>query len=147
MTNISCLIAKIVYYLRMSANTKNWSRENLAWAAGLFDGEGCIHLSRSGYIRLTLGMTDLDVVEKFSTVLGCGNIYKHRRFKGQREYKSCFIIQISGFEKVQAILAAFWPWLGARRRAKMELALNCARRPLTARQLAEGLLTVEDLGL
>lgn len=53
--------------------------EDVAWAAGLFEGEGCISLrnktrtTRPG-IRFTLSSTDKDVVDRFHTVVGCGSV-------------------------------------------------------------------------
>jgi hypothetical protein len=44
---------------------------DIAWAAGLFEGEGTIGSERNPqYIRLALGMTDRDVVERFSAIFG-----------------------------------------------------------------------------
>ena len=55
----------------------NWE-EQVAWAAGLFEGEGCIHLdcTKTGsYTRLTLVTTDRDVAERFARIVGVGHIY------------------------------------------------------------------------
>ena len=47
------------------------TKTQLAWAAGLFDGEGCVHLLKSGKgVQLSLGMTDRATVERFAVVIG-----------------------------------------------------------------------------
>ena len=108
-----------------------WTKPDIAWAAGLFEGEGCISIS-SGYIRLLLNMTDEDVVNKFASVVGCGKV--RRRFPPSVAFtgrKPQFLWDVSTFEKAQAILAAFWPWLGERRRAKAIEALQRGRNVLS----------------
>jgi hypothetical protein len=53
----------------------------IAWAAGLFEGEGsCYGTVRSDRyntrrIRMNLRMTDQDVVERFAKVVGVGSVY------------------------------------------------------------------------
>ena len=51
----------------------------LAWAAGLFEGEGCITLSRVGgrvYLSLSISMhgRDRDVLDRFAGVVGVGAV-------------------------------------------------------------------------
>ena len=57
--------------------------EALAWAAGLFDGEGSVYLRQRGqYPRagamLTLEMTDRPTVERFAAVVPGGQLYGSR---------------------------------------------------------------------
>lgn len=47
---------------------------DLAWAAGLFEGEGSISPTKSGW-QLTLGTADRDVAERFHQVMGVGRLY------------------------------------------------------------------------
>ena len=47
---------------------------SIEWAAGLFEGEGCIFLSKDKrHKRLALTMTDYDVVRKFAEVVSLPN--------------------------------------------------------------------------
>lgn len=47
------------------------SLTDIAWAAGLFEGEGTIVVGRRPqYIRVAVGMTDRDVVERLAEILG-----------------------------------------------------------------------------
>lgn len=50
----------------------------LAWAAGLFEGEGCIGIvkkkGKSQSVRLQLSSTDRDVLDRFQSVMGFGAI-------------------------------------------------------------------------
>ena len=94
-------------------------REDLAWASGLFEGEGWITSagaspSGSKYI-LGLSMTDRDTVERFQRVIGFGSVYVVDKGPGNKvQYR--WVVQ--SFEKVQAALAMLWEGLGARRRAR-----------------------------
>jgi hypothetical protein len=54
------------------------SSEEIAWAAGLFEGEGCIsHMQRgSGLdLQIALAMTDEEVVRRFDAVVDRGRVY------------------------------------------------------------------------
>lgn len=94
----------------------------LGWAAGLFEGEGSIAVRARGhgkhgpYVALHLGMTDLDVVEHFQAVVGCGAV-RNLGMRGAAT-KPFFLWQVASAPEVLAILEAFEPLFGARRRAR-----------------------------
>lgn len=96
-------------------------RENLAWAAGLFEGEGCFSTRMTGKkdrgICARLKMSDEDVVRRFYTVVGLGNM-NGPYFAPKK--KPVWIWQTGSFEVVQAIMAMLWPWLHSRRRARIK---------------------------
>ena len=98
-----------------------------AWAAGLFEGEGCIG-TRSGaraQVRLIIAMTDGDVVEKFHQIVGIGTLRGPIEKGGVR--KPVWIWQVHG-RKMIPLLEAFLPHFGHRRKAKALEALEEARR-------------------
>lgn len=91
------------------------NREDLAWAAGLFEGEGNVGLFQSRWSRLGITSTDRDVLEKFQAVFpAMGRIYGPY----DQGHKPFWSWQVSKFEHVQAIIAGIWPWLCSRRRAR-----------------------------
>ena len=61
-----------------------------AWAAGLIDGEGCIHIrrllatsiskNRSDYYELVLkvGMCDKNAIMRLQSIFGVGSVYKYK---------------------------------------------------------------------
>jgi hypothetical protein len=100
-----------------------FSREELAWAAGLFEGEGaiCMMNNSSGYVALS--MTDKDVVEKFKSIVRLP-IEIRKRLPKNPNHKASYDWRTSRFEYVQFIIALFWNWSGKRRR---EQAKNCLR--------------------
>jgi len=106
------------------------SREEIAWAAGIFEGEGCIHLHSPGTspgtkrrAELTVAMKDRDVIERLQAILG--------GWVNPNAYRDMNVWREAGFERVQADIAMMWPWLGSRRRqrAKEVLAVGKLTRP------------------
>lgn len=100
----------------------------IAWAAGLFEGEGSINWSTgSGTLperhrpqaRLVIGMTDRDVLERFARVVGHGTVRpkaKHRSW--QPHFKDAWVWEVRTWETVTAVLNMLLPWLGERRSAR-----------------------------
>lgn len=104
----------------------------IAWAAGLFEGEGCISIKppqgarHMPSIRLNISMTDEDVLVRFREAVGCGGVVRLRRpaLPGK---KAVYSWDIGNRTEVARLLEAFLPWFGERRAAKARLALDeCA---------------------
>jgi hypothetical protein len=98
-------------------------REDIAWAAGLFEGEGCCYLrkrnDRQGrYVRMEVAMTDRDVIERFAQAVGFGKVDGPWGPYG-RGTLPVFRWTVAGFERVQAAAAMVWPWLSPRRREQV----------------------------
>jgi hypothetical protein len=106
----------------------------IEWAAGLFEGEGCIHVDtrRDSSFQLTLRMTDKDVVEQFRDVVGCGNVVElHPPNHKEKGWSKFYSWTISKRSEVQRILSTMLPYFGHRRAHKalnildnLELATN-----------------------
>lgn len=103
---------------------------NLAWAAGLFEGEGCIQCPRpanrrKAYPGLSLCMTDEDVVRRFHLTVECGTV---RKREPRREgWKAAWVWSTQQAREVERLLMAFLPYLGSRRASKAREALDlCA---------------------
>ena len=89
----------------------------LAWAAGLFEGEGCITLcGEFDSPRLKLSMTDFDVIERFAGIVGegntCGQTFKNPKYKPQL----CWYTGSKGV--ILRILNQLSPFFGVRRRER-----------------------------
>ena len=96
------------------------SREQLAWASGLFEGEGSFTVQNRGkYVSIVaeLAMTDEDRVRQFHSIIGVGNVTKHTN-PIKDYYKPVFTWKTGSFEGVQSVIAALWFWLGPRRKAR-----------------------------
>ncbi len=113
------------------------SETALAWAAGLFEGEGCIttyftyNYNKNGdrsknrfpVVRLQLKMCDRDIVERFGQIVGvpkCAGPYGKRKENWRPAYEwSC-----AKRQDVERILLSFLPYLGERRVYKTLNALD-----------------------
>jgi hypothetical protein len=102
------------------------NREKLAWAAGIYEGEGCIgayprpKISNSS-IRIQVAMSDGDIVTRWGEIIGRGCLngpYFRKNFKPN------FIWGMSGYENCQYTIAILWEWLGVRRREQAQTMLG-----------------------
>lgn len=94
------------------------TKQDLAWAAGLFEGEGCFTL-KSGRPCCELTSTDKDVVMKFRDIVSIGSIrFIDKSMKENR--KDAWAWNTSGYPSSQYIIALFWTFLGKRRRKRAE---------------------------
>lgn len=109
------------------------NREALAWAAGLFDGEGtiCAQIPRPGETTSIIvaavsqaGDHAVELLERFRTSVNLGRVYKISnpgRSGGSR--LQCYHWRVSSFQGVQAVMAMLWPWLGPGKRAQTKRVL------------------------
>lgn len=92
----------------------NASPVEIAWAAGIFEGEGSIVPTHRKSIRLQLHMTDQDIVRRFAALVNAGQVYSLER----GSHKTIYYWTCGQHKAVVAFMDAVWPWLGARRRAR-----------------------------
>lgn len=108
-----------------------WSVPDLAWAAGLFEGEGCISILSNGLSpSFSISMTDEDVIQRFSEVMvvgarRLGNISIYPSKKGG---KTSYVWSARSFAHVQQSVALLWRWFGERRQARAIEVLQEAAR-------------------
>lgn len=109
----------------------NTSGNDIAWAAGLFEGEGTFELrnrkSGRSITGLRLGMTDLDVVERFHKVVGVGKIRTVQR--PDPNHKTLYQWSVHRMSEMEPIIVAFLPYLGKRRSIAARAALEYIREP------------------
>ncbi len=99
------------------------SATDIAWAAGLFEGEGCFHARRTTagwrtHLEMTVAMTDRDVLERLRTVVGVGTVTVRTPRPLKAHWKTQYIWRISG-KKALEVAEALEPYLGERRAAKL----------------------------
>ena len=114
------------------------SEIEIAWAAGLFEGEGCICVYnrpargkdswRRG-VTMNLTSTDRDVVEKFASVVGVGSVSTlSEARKAKPHHKDQFRWLIASAKDVETVIRLFLPHLCARRSRKAHEALEITTR-------------------
>lgn len=106
------------------------SPTEVAWAAGLFEGEGNFHVNAERKTaKAGLSSTDEDAVRRFAEIVGVGKVYgpyfypENRMMKKERwdwiTWKTA---------DTQAVFDLLSSWLCARRRAKGQLVLETATK-------------------
>lgn len=105
-------------------------REELAWAAGIFDGEGYIgvvnrrvpsHGRRVPQLHVYVDQYhDREVVDRFCAAVGVGKVTDRIRPGGVHD----FYWRVNSLEDVQATVALLWPWLSSPKRDQAHWALS-----------------------
>ena len=96
----------------------------IAWAAGLFEGEGCMykgHQSRAPhnpYYQLTVEMCDGDVVRAFADFWGVGVVCDDANPSRKEHWTPTTRWRISRTSEVRRIISAMLPYFGNRRAHK-----------------------------
>jgi hypothetical protein len=88
--------------------------DSIAWAAGLFEGEGSCYLTQAGnrQPRVSLEMTDEDAVRRFQRAIGKGNV---RAYSSAPPRKNRWQWSVQSKDDVLSVLGLLWPYLGERR--------------------------------
>lgn len=126
-------------------------RPELAWAAGLFEGEGCISLSRpknsknSAYPTAAIGMTDKEPIERFFRAVSIGRLQGPYKKSGSR--KDVWEWRAHGLEQVEQVLALFWRYLSPRRKARAAEVIGGTRYPGRARGERSGTALLTEAGV
>lgn len=90
---------------------------DLAWAAGLFEGEGSIAAHQKNAISLAVAMTDKDVLDKFAKIINYGRVYGPYKYnqKAKKNNKAYYRWMIADKVGVLAVWKLLEPMLGLRR--------------------------------
>lgn len=114
-------------------NKALWTRENLAWLAGLFEGEACFSVRQNRgclQLHIALNMTDEDVVRRAHEIVGAGKVRGPIRDRSKPNHcKPFWRLNIYTVENVQEICGAIYEFMGARRKEKIGLLLAARRSP------------------
>ena len=101
-------------------------REQLAWAAGIIDGEGhCGNKTKTVEVRqgirtyytphFSVGQVNWTVkpqmLQRLEGIFPFGKVYGPKT-KIKIKWAPAYSFEVNGFEKVQAIYTMVWPWLG-----------------------------------
>jgi len=106
------------------------SEPDLAWLAGLLEGEGSFLTARDSrtgreyrYPRISVGMTDRDVIERAAWLLGERRAYPLPAEKQDRGKKPQFRASLSGWAAAE-VMRRLRPWMGKRRGADIDQILS-----------------------
>lgn len=89
--------------------------EDIAWAAGLFEGEGSFVPLRNDRFLVTIAMIDRDVLERFQSIMG-GTLSRTNHRATQQVWR----LDIRRADDVLRVAELMRPQLGIRRRARLD---------------------------
>ena len=127
----------------------------LAWVAGLLEGEGWFSirkpaLTKTGepknyrQVNVTCGMTDRDVVERLRATVGFGTIFQDRRSRSNPNNKDLHTWRATRRSDVEPFLRRLQPLMGERRSARIgELLAYFDEHPPVYRKNREKLTSVQ----
>lgn len=121
------------------------SSEEIAWLAGILDGEGSFLLNRSIvggkvylYPKITVNMTDLDVIERVADLFGVSPYKIPIRVERKQAWRAS--IQGAGAVSLMRLLR---PWMSERRGEKIdELVAYWEARPSARTQRSDSMKRV-----
>lgn len=111
--------------------------EEIAWASGIFEGEGCFTITHGSYVtksegrkrwpfaRAQMKMADEGVIRRFHGIVGVGSVHQQDPSPSSTSKKTQWCWQTSAKKDVRYVIELLQPWLSERRqeRAKELLAL------------------------
>lgn len=103
---------------------ENASALEVAWLAGLLEGEAAFDLHKGRYPRVRLGMTDRDTVEHAARLMGASV----RLSLNRAPYSATWHTELSG-PKAEAVMRAILPLMHTRRSQRIAAVL--AHAPAT----------------
>lgn len=99
------------------------NREEIAWLAGLIEGEGCFSLRKDkgvNYLTFSISMTDKDVIESAASVFPVGTLgLSHIKQNAKLGKPPLHIWRVQSQKEVYALMIAIYPWLGESRKSKI----------------------------
>lgn len=94
--------------------------EEIAWLAGLMEGEGHFSL-HSTRVQIVIQMTDEDVLQRAARIAGAGNVTGPYQVK---TYRPIWRWVVSEAGQVVDVAELVRPWLGQRRQAQLDAMLQ-----------------------
>lgn len=117
------------------------SEAEIAYAAGLFEGEGSVCLqkpTRNGHtpnVRLTINMTDLEPLQRIQSIFGGRVTGPYARGEGRKDMWRWCLSQVIGVRKAASLM---FPWLSPRRQQRMAELFAARRLAIAMRPRGSG---------
>lgn len=102
---------------------------DIAWFAGLFEGEGCVGYyvdkrnPNTGSVRLQIESTDKDIIDRIKNMFG-GKIWINTAPSKPKHYKPSWRWGVSSKKEVAYIIGLMYFYLGNRRQERCDEVLK-----------------------
>lgn len=116
-------------------------KHEVAWVAGIIEGEGSLHVVRKGDVvhgRVAVVMTDYDVLESLRSITGVGTV---RQERARTNRKRTWVWAFAAREDVIYLVTLIYPFLHARRKQQADKVLEASRSKSNLRDLPRGVYT------
>jgi hypothetical protein len=119
---------------------------DFAWAIGLYEGEGTVGIYGSGSgrtrrARMSIGMVDRDVVEKFHSIVKVGRVILKK--SNHPDHQDVWHWQIGKREQILDLLLKIIPFLGHRRQDQAQIVIDEIQELLGRQQEKENNVSPE----
>jgi hypothetical protein len=99
-------------------------REELAWAAGFFDGEGSFSWA-GRYAHISIAQTDRELLDRFRDALDVGHVHGPSLARDPlRPSRTRFTFNAYGSDAFRRVTKSLWPHLGTLKRAQAIAAMR-----------------------
>ena len=118
----------------------------LAWAAGLFDGEGSVSVNaRTKALEISVGQKGRTVLDRFQAAVGVGRVYEYAR--DEPGGGTFFHYAVPNARHQLVLLRKLWPYLSEPKRdqARRAHAKLAEVRAELERQVADVVLAYEEM--
>jgi hypothetical protein len=113
----------------------------IAWLAGLLEGEGCFSLANKGghSINIQLSTTDRDTVERAASIMRT-RLHQGRTLPSGKTVWRCYVAGAAA----AALMRRLLPFMGSRRTSRIQWLLNAHDKKLTRKE-SGGWQVLKDL--
>lgn len=101
---------------------------DVAWLAGLLEGEGCFVVRPKNTPYIALKMNDKDVVEKAAALMKMTVTRPRNNYKTSFGIDKCYYIQVYNRDVLLDVIPRMMPYFGERRVKQATKLLNVVRR-------------------
>jgi len=109
-------------------NTSNWTDTNIAWLAGIIEGEGTFTIRKGGlFTTIKVVSTDYDVIDKIHSIVEGKINGPYKRDDLRKSYK---VWSLHESYPQQELMKKILPWMGKRRSARIKKCLKILEKAL-----------------
>ena len=110
-TKAGKLKIKRQHHIAKRIDMKSWPNTDLAYLAGIVDGEGCIHYDKNTKcLKLAVTNTDIGLLDWLKKRIGAGAYY-HKNITKADHHQKCYHFVVSAIRDVLDILKAIEPYV------------------------------------
>jgi hypothetical protein len=101
-------------------NLSNYDIIEIAWAAGLIEGEGTF-TNKKYHKQIRVGMVDKDILVRLERIFKCGKVrYSHNTITD----KPFYVWSVGKRNQVKEVCLLILPFMGERRSSKIQEVIN-----------------------